>query len=126
MIPTAVPRFTGLCDNERVFGVCRLVVVVFLMHTRDHECLPVAREERIEAASRLAKKALPTYDRAELLRALVAHDPLGQPSQPHPVAASQEDGPQIPRKDRGRFRFAAIPFQTELHLRGFSNCEQFH
>jgi hypothetical protein len=57
------------------------------MGTRNHEYLPIAGKERIEASAGLTQEAFRTDDRAKLLRAIVSHDPHGQISQPNPVAA---------------------------------------
>src|ERR1700719_2597774 len=73
------------------------------MRTRDYEYLPITRKERVETSACLTQEALRTDDRAELLRAIVAYDPLGQSSQPSPVAASEQHRPQMPRHGMGRF-----------------------
>src|SRR5580658_4264989 len=74
------------------------------MGMRDHEYLPIARKEWIETTACLTQEALGTDNRAELLGPMVAHDPLGQASEPYAVAASQQNGPEAPRQRQDRYR----------------------
>jgi hypothetical protein len=59
------------------------------MGTRDHEYLPITREEWIETSACLTQQAIRTDDRAKLLQAMVSYDPHGQVSQSNPVAPGQ-------------------------------------
>ena len=79
----------GLCNDERVFGVRKFLGIVSFMGVRDHECLPIARKQRIKTSAGLTQEALSTDNRAELFRAIVSRDPQGQVSQASPIAASQ-------------------------------------
>src|SRR5580693_3359314 len=74
------------------------------MGIRNHEYLPIARKEWIETTACLTQEAPRTDDGAELLGPMVAHDPLGQVSEPYAVAASQQHGPEVPRQRRDRYR----------------------
>jgi len=66
------------------------------MTGRNHEYLPFPVTQWIETGACLAQEALSTENWAELLWAIISHNPRGQVPQVNPVASSPQHSAEMP------------------------------